>query len=344
MDSVINPQNFNKSESSLLANRLVNIMHELRTPMIGILGSVELLEQEPILEEQTEHIQTIRTCGEQLLQTINEILNVSTIELGLTTSPPRPADLLSSATDQKRMEHNQNILHLETLQGLYSAAVLIVEDNSLNQKLISKILLNYGFEVSTAVNGAECLTQLANSDFDIILMDMQMPVMDGYETTRRIRSTPAWSRIPIIAVTANAFIGDEKKCLDCGCSSYLAKPFRTEDLIEEIKNHIQVRIKNTTAPTLFSDEIIHDLLPEFLESLDKMLADLKASIASRDFSVIIDTSHAIKGTAGMYGFGQLSKLAFLMEQAARDKAVNKIDMLFTQLSSSVSELNLVVNY
>ena len=119
-----------------------------------------------------------------------------------------------------------------------SARVLVVEDNEINQLVATGMLEGLGYEVATADNGKYALAALDENTFDVILMDCQMPEMDGYEATGHIRkhANPTVAAIPIIALTANAMSGDSEKCIDAGMDDYLAKPFEPE-LFEEKLNH-----------------------------------------------------------------------------------------------------------
>jgi CheY-like chemotaxis protein len=107
--------------------------------------------------------------------------------------------------------------------------VLIVEDSVVNQKIAARMLQRRGFHVEVVGNGQEAVDAVAARDFDLIFMDCQMPVMDGYEATRQIR-TSGNSRIPIIALTANSMEGDREKCLAAGMTDYLSKPARPDEL------------------------------------------------------------------------------------------------------------------
>ncbi|NLN86752.1 MAG: response regulator [Syntrophomonadaceae bacterium] len=216
-------------------------------------------------------------------------------------------------------------------------SILLVDDNELNQKLIGQMLTNYGFEVITAVNGLEALCSMEQKHFDLVLMDMQMPWMDGYETTRRIRENPACSDIPVIAITANSLTSDRDKCLACGCNSYLAKPFRSETLVREIKYLLNnVFIKDKQAD-LYSQQVIADLLPEFMKMLKEMLGELSDAIKSKNDTAIKDISHSLKGTAGMYGFMQISELAARLEKAVADQNYGTMASLCQQITALAQE-------
>jgi CheY-like chemotaxis protein len=113
-----------------------------------------------------------------------------------------------------------------------SLRILLVEDNRINQKVTSAILTRQGHRVEIAENGEQALTTLAAADFDAVLMDCQMPVMDGFEATRRLRQSSAVRdpNIPVIAITANAMQGDREQCLAAGMDDYLSKPISEKEM------------------------------------------------------------------------------------------------------------------
>lgn len=108
--------------------------------------------------------------------------------------------------------------------------ILLVEDNSVNQLVARGMLTRLGYEVEIAEQGEAALARLERESFDLVLMDCNMPVMDGYETSRRMRADPRWQDVPIIALTANALQEDRQRCEEAGMDDYLAKPFKREDL------------------------------------------------------------------------------------------------------------------
>jgi len=105
-----------------------------------------------------------------------------------------------------------------------------VEDNPVNQLVAKGMLGKLGCEVIVAGHGGEALDQLEQSEFDLVLMDCNMPVMDGYEASRQIRRSGRWPQLPIVALTANAMSEERERCRAAGMSDYLAKPFRREEL------------------------------------------------------------------------------------------------------------------
>ncbi len=119
----------------------------------------------------------------------------------------------------------------EALKSLRDRRVLLVEDNEINQELVVDLLTSENLHVEVAANGEEALARLANQSFDCVLMDCQMPVMDGYEATRRIRQTSSHAELPILALTANVMKEDNKKALECGMNDVIAKPVNPDQML-----------------------------------------------------------------------------------------------------------------
>ncbi|HVX87690.1 MAG TPA: response regulator [Gemmatimonadales bacterium] len=112
--------------------------------------------------------------------------------------------------------------------------VLLVEDNEMNRDMLSRRLIKQGYEVAMAVDGGQGVEMASAGGYDIILMDMSLPVIDGWEATRRIRAIPALASIPIIALTAHAMAGDRDKAMEAGCSDYDTKPVEITRLLAKM--------------------------------------------------------------------------------------------------------------
>ncbi|MGH8440812.1 MAG: response regulator, partial [Pseudomonas sp.] len=121
--------------------------------------------------------------------------------------------------------------HQGALHSQRRAHILLVEDNPVNQLVAKGMLAKLGCDVSIAAHGAEALEQLERTPVDLVLMDCNMPVMDGYEASRRIRQSGHWPNLPIVALTANAMPEERERCRAAGMNDYLAKPFRREELL-----------------------------------------------------------------------------------------------------------------
>ena len=151
-------------------------------------------------------------------------------------------ETLMAAIGQKQAEAEDNILPAAD-SDFRGRQILLVEDNELNREIAVALLSEYGFQVDTAEDGAEAVEKVKNSrpgDYDLVLMDVQMPVMNGYEATEQIRSLddPALAGITILAMTANAFDEDRKKALACGMDGFLSKPIVIEELISTLQNSL----------------------------------------------------------------------------------------------------------
>ena len=114
--------------------------------------------------------------------------------------------------------------------------ILLVEDNEMNRDMLSRRLVRKGYEVVMAVDGGEGVAMSVSAAPELILMDMSLPVIDGWEATRRIRATPETRHIPIIGLTAHAMAGDREKALEAGCDEYDTKPIELERLIGKIES------------------------------------------------------------------------------------------------------------
>lgn len=112
--------------------------------------------------------------------------------------------------------------------------ILLVEDNEMNRDMLSRRLIRKGFEVQAAVDGQQALDMAAQIRPAVILMDMSLPVLDGWEATRRLKADPATQAIPVIGLTAHAMAGDREKCLQAGCDDYDTKPIDLPRLLEKI--------------------------------------------------------------------------------------------------------------
>ena len=128
----------------------------------------------------------------------------------------------------------------DPLEPPSGARLLVVEDNLVNQKVVLAVLRKKGFRLEVANDGREALAKLEAPDaaYDLVLMDVQMPVLDGLEATRCIRRNPRWNRLPIVAMTAHAMNGDRERCLEAGMDAYISKPVQPAHLIATIEKHL----------------------------------------------------------------------------------------------------------
>lgn len=224
-------KNADKSTGETRNKVLSSIQHEIRTPLNGIIGTADLLGKTVLTAEQKEYIDTIRLSGESLLTVINSHEGLSdtsektnqaispNVNRDAETPPPLPREF------SPRPSSNGNPGNLEKVPSMN---ILVAEDNIVNQKLLVRILKTLGLTADVVANGKEALDAFEQKEYDLILMDIQMPEMDGIEATRRIRNVADRHQPIILAVTAQQ--GDKEKCLEAGMNDYMSKPIRLEDV------------------------------------------------------------------------------------------------------------------
>jgi CheY-like chemotaxis protein len=255
---------------------------------------------------------------------------------GLLPKPVTPSGLLdacATALGRPRAGPSRNEQRHELLQarqaGLAGARVLLVEDNPINQELARDLLNRAGIAVSIAGDGQEALAILARERFDAVLMDCQMPVMDGYEATRALRRRPDLQDLPVIAMTANAMAGDREKVLQAGMNDHVAKPIRIDDLFSTLARWVQPALPahESEAPppaldmragvaSLMGDEALYRrLLTLFRERESDFVARFRAARRHGDDDAAMRCAHDLKSVAGSLGMPALQRAAAALEDA-----------------------------
>ena len=194
--------------------------------------------------------------------------------------------------------------------------ILLAEDNPENVILLRAYLENLSLALDCASNGIEAIEQRQRNHYDLVLMDVQMPIMDGYAATREIR---AWEkarqvpRVPIVALTANALSGASANSVEAGCDGHITKPVERIDLI----NSIAKFAKRPVRPSEEVPESIAALRPAFLANRRLDLVKMRDALAAGDFAVIQSIGHNCKGIGTGYGFPDISNLGSTIEKAAK---------------------------
>jgi CheY-like chemotaxis protein len=235
------------------------------------------------------------------------------------------------------------------------AAILVVEDNAVNQLLVKKVLEKTGCMIDIASNGLEAIACLKSKKYDVVLMDVQMPEMDGYEATEHIRTkfSAPLSQIPIIAMTAHAFGSDVTQCISAGMNDYISKPFRAEDLYAKISKHLEKADQIKVISLNQSEEILKykiDLasiyllgngdvtfLNELIVVYDKQtpafIEKLRGYTKSHNFEAIRSVCHQIKSSYGILKMSELDKaLVEIFQELGKQKA----DFEFVRISNLVN--------
>jgi PAS domain S-box-containing protein len=216
--------------------------------------------------------------------------------------PPEPAAPTLSAAGGRRLR------------------VLVVEDNSVNQKVVMLQLQKLGHSADAVGSGSEALDSLGRIGYDLVLMDCQMPDMDGYDATRELRRREAAAggrRTPVVALTASAMPEDRQKCADCGMDDYLAKPVRLEDLGRVLASRASTPVRPETIRELIEmagEKGFASIREEFLSNTAKMLAEMAQAAKARDDSALKAAAHSLKGSSGSIGAAGLQALCRELEE------------------------------
>ena len=282
--------------------------------------------------------------------------------------PLGPSELLSAALTALGHTATDETLRLanraQPIESSRQLRILVAEDNLVNQKLVMRMLEKMGHLSRLAQNGREVLRMLESETFDLVLMDVQMPEMDGLTATRKIRemATPAKSRVPIIAMTAHAIKGDRERCLEAGMDSYISKPMTSQGIAAAIAEVVPLKDQgNGPARTplvevssstwnrgamlerIDGDEsLLRELLTIFLEESPKQLTSLQLAIESRNPEEVERTAHSMKGELGYLGLANAAQTARDLEHLGHERNLQPVAGLLGSLKAEVSAVSKVM--
>jgi len=254
--------------------------------------------------------------------------------------------------------------------------VLLAEDNAVNRKVALGMLKKLGFTADSVADGEQVLSALSERTYDLVLMDCQMPVMDGYEAARRIRALekPGGKRIPVVAMTAYAMSGDRERCIEAGMDDYLAKPISIEALSAALASWLPHREgpggtdgspRRSEPPTprketetcaksavwrkdellnrlLGDEEMTREILEAFLEDIPREIDSLAAAVAVGNTPTVELLAHTIKGAAGNVGSEGLRSAAFEMESAAKKGYLSGAQALLKSIRQEFEHLKAAI--
>ena len=235
--------------------------------------------------------------------------------------------------------------------SLPALRVLLVEDSSDNRTITVAYLKDTPYRVEFAENGALAYETFIAGHYDLVLMDRQMPVMDGLTATRAIR---AWEQAnqrpptPIIALTASALKGDRETCLAAGCTAFLTKPIKQDALLQAIKEHsiavqpLSNEESSRKVPLLKrANSIIADLTPEFLQNRRQDVITMLGALDRGDFETVASLGHGMKGAGGSYGFQTITDIGAALEQAAKSADNDTSRKWVAELSNYLDRVEIV---
>ena len=243
--------------------------------------------------------------------------------------------VFGGVTGQSRKTQRQSS-YRDDERALRGAWLLLVEDNEVNQEVAQHILNDAGIRVDIASNGAIALAKIEENAYDGVLMDCQMPVMDGYQATRKLRQDPRYSNLPVIAMTANAMVGDKEKCLDAGMNDFIAKPIDVAQLFGTLARWIAPATPQEMTAVVAQPEaelpviaglkmaeamrrvggnatLMRKLLDRFVETQFDAMQRIVAAIENNQLETAIREAHTLKGLAGNIGAGGLADSAARVE-------------------------------
>ncbi len=301
------------------------------------------------------------------------------------TKPTRQSDLYASLVtvigEEIECEVPQLVSHYsiaENRRNQLDIHVLVVEDNQTNQEVVASILKKLRYRVSIASNGKEAVEAVSENSYNLIFMDCQMPVMDGYQATAYIRSLEdakgGENYTPIIALTANALEGDREKCLTAGMDDYLTKPFKQEEIRKKIDKwstvasslipetedtHIPqppVKKKEESSPvdsTVLDGlrvlqiegqpDIIKKITDTYLRSSEVLVTTLRQAVINRNFAVVQNSAHTLKSSSAQVGGMKLSELCAELEINCKETKYHNVESLASAIEAEFMRVKNALN-
>ncbi|GJM23874.1 MAG: hypothetical protein DHS20C16_02890 [Phycisphaerae bacterium] len=253
--------------------------------------------------------------------------------------------------------------------GNASRHLLVVEDNAVNQRVVSSLLDRLGYAVSIACNGLEALHALEQDAFDLVLMDVQMPTMDGLEATSRIRLQEKYSDLPVIALTAHAALSDRDRCIRAGMDDYITKPINKNDLKAMVEKWLPAEGRNKGSDSISEpsesegaaavksdpihieraldqlggdEELLHDVLRTFIETVPELLETIRTASAQSDATRLRVAAHSLKGAASNICADATQAVANQIEKMGQDGVPTSADSLLPELERHLSDLDTFV--
>jgi CheY-like chemotaxis protein/HPt (histidine-containing phosphotransfer) domain-containing protein len=241
--------------------------------------------------------------------------------------------------------------------------ILLAEDNFINQKVALRIMSEAGYKADAVMNGFQAVKAVEDNKYDVILMDVQMPEMDGMTATRKIRELKIENgKVPIIAITAHALMGDKEKCLEAGMDDYLSKPIRSEILIQKLDKWLQVQAgtkeaedksKSPSKDVVFDFEHLEkmsagdkefeaDLIETYLDDVITRVQNLEIAIEKSESNKVINEAHTIKGASYSVGARKVGDEAYGIELSYKLNDFKSAIERLSKLKRAVEETKILL--
>ena len=339
------------------------VLMDWRMPGMDGVEAIRQIESDTSLEKTPTFIMATAFSRDELLQQAQGITYK-----GLLAKPVSPSTLLDGIMTAFGKEVVQASLTVkgrgdfrETAKLVRGAHLLLVEDNTINQEIAVELLSNAGITVDVANNGVEAVDKVQQADYDGVLMDCQMPLMDGYEATRRIRTDARFRELPIIAMTANVMAGDRERCIDAGMNDHVGKPIDVNELFSTLARWLKpstgaavasaaevspedtaIRIPGVDVEKALrrvggSIKLYKTLLSRFRETQLDAVHRIQEAIGHADIEMATREAHTLKGLAASIGATALAECAGTVENLLKTKEAPGLDQALTSLEKLLSD-------
>jgi CheY-like chemotaxis protein/HPt (histidine-containing phosphotransfer) domain-containing protein len=272
------------------------------------------------------------------------------------TKPVKQSELLSTIITALNSSPQASARRARTAQvasteGSKSMRILLTEDNLVNQRLALRLLEKHGHAVAVANNGHEAVAALAREHFDLVLMDVQMPEMDGLEATAliRVRERDNGVHVPIIAMTAHAMQGDRERCLAAGMDGYLSKPIQAAELLAAIAELVPATVPEAPAEVFDQSvllaqvegdqELLAELVELFTEDSPRLLSEIEQAVVRGDGDGLARAAHTLKGAASNFGAHGVVTLARRLEEMGYAGELAEATATYAALGTEIERLN-----
>ncbi len=228
-------------------------------------------------------------------------------------------------------------------------AILLAEDNPVNQKLVLHVINRLGYQADVMTNGLMAVRAAMNKPYDLILMDVHMPEMDGFAATEQIRAFESThgGHVPIVALTAGALAGDRERCLAAGMDAYVSKPFKIEELRRVVRQYMEAppldpqaldELRAICDDTPGQAEVLKGIIQQFIDDLPPHAHDMQVGLENQNAAAVQTAAHNLKGTGGSFGAHRVTYLCAHLEDMARNRDLSNARPWFERLVREIERI------
>ncbi|MGC2165779.1 MAG: response regulator [Gallionella sp.] len=253
----------------------------------------------------------------------------------------------------------------DQLERIRGSRILLVEDNEINRQVAKELLEGFGVKVVAAENGKQAISRLAEDQFDCVLMDLQMPVMDGISATREIRKNPAYADLPVIALTANVMVSEQKEILSAGMNDHVGKPINIEQLVATLARWVKpgpmpegpaiieahrisshkhlpllpgVSVAESVGRIGGKLDVYYLVLEQFRRSEANAMSNIQEALSNQEFDVAVRLAHTLRGILATIGADTLSELVGKLETKVKSGTIEGVDPMIKKINQELAEL------